>query len=157
MRLESEHTHYRTRFEMFAYDSADVVLPHILQVLYSWLCDKESKLFMGGRSVLLKRIEDTAFNYHVKYPELVSTGCYISRAMLEGMSCPNSYDGGAGMGEDAKLCTKSMVGNGSEAVPQYWAMDYDEPDKSIPERRWHTSVGVVSRGKRCIVNVRITN
>ncbi len=36
-------------------------------------------------------------------------------------------------------------------------MDYDEPDGNVPARRWHTSVGIVSHGKSCIVNVRITN
>ena len=44
MRLESEHTHYRTRFEMYARESPDDVLPHVLQVLYDWLCNKERKL-----------------------------------------------------------------------------------------------------------------
>jgi hypothetical protein len=33
--------------------------------MYSWLCDKEVKLHKGGRSELLKRLEDSTFNYHV--------------------------------------------------------------------------------------------
>ena len=157
MRLESEHTHYRTRFEMYAYDSADDVAPYIMQIMYNWLRDKEAKLYPDFRSVLLRRLEETAFNYQDECPDHVSTECYVSRAMLEGMSCPTSYDGGVGTGEDSKLCTRSLVGEGSEMVPQYWAMDYDEPDTNVPERRWHTSVGISSQGKRCVVNVRITN
>lgn len=158
MRLESEHTHYRTRFEMYAKESSDDVLPHVLRVMYDWLSAKERKLHPGDESSeLLRRLEGTAFDYHVEYPSRVSCDCHVSRALLEGMSCPNAYDGGIGTGEDAKLRSSSMTGDGIEGFPQYWAMDYDEPDTSIPERRWHTSVGVVSRGKSCVVNIRITN
>ena len=158
MRLENEHTHYRARFDMFAYERQDDVAPHILQVLYNWMCGKESKRSKGGqRSWLLDRLEDTAFNYHAEYPDHVSTGCYTSKALLRGMSFPGGYDGGMATGEDSKLCSMSFVGNGDEDFPQYWAMDYDEPDGGLWARRWHTSVGIASEGRHCVVNVRITN
>lgn len=157
MRLESEHTHYRTRFEMYARESSDDALPHVLQVMYGWLCDKERKLHPDGDSELLRRLEGTAFDYHVDHPGHVHGECRTSRALLEGMSCPNVYDGGIGTGDDAKLCSRSMTGGGEEGLPQYWAMDYDEPDGNIAARRWHTSVGIVSHGKTCVVSVRITN
>ena len=41
MRLESEHTHYRTRFEMYAHSTHDDVGPYVLQVIYNWLCGKD--------------------------------------------------------------------------------------------------------------------
>lgn len=157
MRLESEHTHYRTRFELFAQGSHDDIGPFVLQVLYNWLRGKELKRRKDGEaSWLLKRIEETTFNYHAEYPESVSTGCYTSRALLEGTSIPASYEGGMGSGEDSKL-RSICLREGDETFPRYWAMDYDEPDGTIELRRWHTSVGVVSRGESCVVNVRITN
>lgn len=96
MRLESEHTHYRTRFEMYARESPDDVLPHVLQVLYDWLCNKERKLHPDGGSELLRRLEDTAFDCRVDHPNLVHEECRTSRALLDGMSCPNVYDGEIG-------------------------------------------------------------
>lgn len=157
MRLESEHTHYRTRFELYAHGTHDDVGPYVLQVIYNWLCGKERKLRTGGEeSWLLKRLEETAFDYHVEHPERVSMGCYTSRALLEGTSIPASYDGGMGSGEDTKL-RSICLRDGDEAFPRYWAMDYDEPDGSVELRRWHTSVGIVSHGEHCVVSVRITN
>lgn len=158
VRLENEHTHYRSRFVMSATNQNDEVAPYVLQVIYNWICGKEEKRSKDGQeSWLLGRLRDTAVDYHKVHPESASMPCHISKAFMEGMQFPKSYDGGAASGEDSKLCSRSFVGDSRDGFPRYWAMDYDEPDGSIWARRWHTSVGIVSEGARCVVNVRITN
>jgi hypothetical protein len=70
--------------------------------LYDWLCNKERKLHPDGGSELLRRLEGTAFDCRVDHPNLVHEECRTSRALLDGMSCPNVYDGGIGTGEEVR-------------------------------------------------------
>lgn len=46
--------------------------------------------------------------------------------------------------EETKSFVKVLreLGEGSEKIPQYWALRYDERDKEISSRRWRTDIGI---------------
>ena len=167
MRLESEQTFYRARFEVRPYESSDPVTPHVIRVIADWLNDKEvaaSKL-LGGRlgqgivsTPVRYRLVRDIVDYHEAYPALVSSECRIPSLLLTDAAIPEGYDGGASSHGETALAVRTFVGKGTEAIPEYWALDYDEPDnhESAAGRHWHTSVGIESRGLTAVVNVRIS-
>ena len=167
MRLESEQTFYRARFEVRPYESVDPVTPHVVRVIADWLNDKEvaaSKRLGEQRGVAIAstpvrhRLVRDIVDLHEAYPSLVSRECRIPGLLLGDGSVPEDYDGGASGSDETSIAVQTFVGDGSEAIPQFWAIDYDEPDTrdAAQGRHWHTSVGVESRGLTAIVNVRVS-
>lgn len=167
MRLESEQTFYRARFEVRPHETCDPVTPHVIRVIADWLNEKEITASKRLGERLGKVIVSTPVRYqlvrnivdfHEQYPAICSRECRVPRLLLADSAIPEGYDGGVSTSPETGLAVRVFVGEGSEVVPQYWALDYDEPD-SRPEaegRHWHTSVGIESRGSSAIVNIRIS-
>lgn len=132
MRLENEQLHYRTRFEVFPYDTTEAPLGRIQDVIWDWVVRKESR---RGDSPLRDMLGNPKAH----------------EAFLDGRlpRTPRS-DGPA-----TELANDALVLRHLDR--RLWAMEYDEPDASVWFRRWHTQVGIVtSSDGPCVVNVRIS-
>ncbi len=158
MRLENEYVHYRARFEVFPLDTTDSPLPYIVSSLQRWVDSKEGR--HSARSaetpirVALERDE-----VNLLHEGLSHNPCYMSPSLVVGESIPSGYYGDVNFSKTTKLCSSSYVGKGSELLPEYWALEYDEPPAGSGDfRHWHTSVGVTTpHDGPSVVNVRISN
>ena len=167
MRLESEQTFYRARFEVKPYESTDPVTPHVIRVIADWLDGKElmaSKRLgeQHGKSIestpVRRRLVRDIVDYHEVFPSIATRECRIPGLLLGSDAVPEGYDGGATSASVTSIAIRTFVGQGSDAIPEFWALDYDEPDTRGESAglHWHTSVGVVSRGASAVVNVRVS-
>lgn len=138
MRIENEQIHYRTRFELCPYETTDQALTPALKCIFIWIChkklDKRSELFS-----LLEMNENRLdfFSSSFQYPD--------------------GYAGGLNIDNKVALCTRAIRKRGRRS-PQYWALEFDEPDKQNPFRHWHTRIGLsVTDDDTCIINAKVTN
>ena len=142
MRLENSRTFYRAQFTVLPCTSTSDTQRLVLDVLRNWVLRKERGR-SGGRASQLASCLETAGDGGVP-------------AFVAGVRYPGSYDGGSSTHAGSFLRTLSLAGEGTPTSPQYWAMDYDEPDGTYGMRRWHTSVGLTCDDS-CRMSVRVTN